>query len=114
MKLRVLVILATLPAVSITLAGGVSGQTYETPPVVSARAVLGADASGSTYQIEDAAPSDGFLRFYTITTRYGRFEVHGRDMLKVRLQELSALTALERMDQSEVFLNAAAKAGLAH
>ena len=82
----------------------------ETPPTASARAILGGQVQGSNYQIEDPVRSDGFLQIFTLNTPYGRYEVQGREMLKVRMRELAAVAVLERIDKSQTYVDAAAKA----
>jgi len=81
-------------------------------PVVSAAAILGAEATGANYQIDNAVRSDGFLYLFSLNTPYGRFQVEGRDMLKKRLRELAAIVTLEQMNKSQVYANAAAKAAM--
>ena len=65
---------------------------------------------GSNYQVDDAVRSDGFLQIFELSTTYGRYQVQGREMLKVRLRELAAVAALGRMDKSQAYTDAAAKA----
>ena len=82
----------------------------ESPPVASAAAILGGQVRGSNYQVGDAVRSDGFLQIFELNTTYGRYQVQGRELLKVRLRELAAVAALGRMDKSQAYTDAAAKA----
>jgi hypothetical protein len=82
----------------------------EVPPTASAAAILGGQVRGPNYQIDNAVRSDGFLQIFELNTNYGHYQVQGRELLKVRLRELAAVAALERMNKSQVYLNAAAKA----
>jgi len=82
----------------------------ESPPVASAAAILGGQVLGSNYQVGDAVWSDGFLQIFELNTTYGRYQVQGRELLKVRLRELAAVAALGRMDKSQAYTDAAAKA----
>ena len=82
----------------------------EVPQPASARALLGTQIQGSNYKIEESVGSDGFLRIYTLTTKFGRYRVESDDMLRVRLRELQALASLGQMSKSQAFTNAAAKA----
>jgi hypothetical protein len=82
----------------------------ESPPVASAAAILGGQVLGSNYQVGDAVRSDGFLQIFELNTTYGRYQVQGRELLKVRLRELAAVAALGRMDKSQAYTDAAAKA----
>jgi hypothetical protein len=90
-------------------AGAFAAQ-IETPPTASASAILGAQVRGTNYTIENAVRSDGFLQIFVLNTNYGRYQVQGREMLKVRLRELAGVSALERMNKSQVYADAAAKA----
>jgi hypothetical protein len=82
----------------------------ESPAVASASAILGGQVRGSNYQIDNAVRSDGFLQIFEFNTTYGCYQVQGREMLKVRLRELAAVAVLERMDKSQAYVDAAAKA----
>jgi hypothetical protein len=84
----------------------------EEPSTTSAAVVLGTELRGPNYEIENAVRSDGFLYIFSLNTAYGRYQVEGRDMLKIRLRELSALAALEKMNKSQAYLDAAAKAAM--
>lgn len=84
----------------------------EDVPALSAATILGAQVRGANYHIDDLVRSDGFLQIFSLVTTYGRYQVEGRDMLKVRLRELGAVTALDQMDKSKVYLDAAGKAAM--
>jgi hypothetical protein len=84
----------------------------EDPSTTSAAAVLGTELRGPNYEIENAVRSDGFLYIFSLNTTYGRYQVEGRDMLGLRLRELGAIAALEKMNKSQVYLDTAAKAAM--
>jgi hypothetical protein len=84
----------------------------EDPSIASAAAVLGTELRGPNYEIENAVRSDGFLYIFSLNTAYGRYQVEGRDMLKLRLRELGAVAALEKMNKSQAYLDAATKAAM--
>jgi hypothetical protein len=86
---------------------------FETPPVVSARAVLGDKIGGPNYYVDDAVRSDGFVEVFTLVTDYGRFTVSGRALLVRRLGELRAIMAIEKISKSKVFANALATSAIA-
>jgi hypothetical protein len=90
-------------------AGAFAAQ-IESPPVASASAILGGQVRGSNYQIDNTVRGDGFLQIFELNTSYGRYQVQGRELLRVRLHELAAVAALERMNKSQVYVDAAAKA----
>lgn len=93
---------ATVPA---------AAQT-EAVPVRSAATLLGDKVRGPNYQVEDAVRSDGFLQVFSLTTPYGHYRVEGRDMLRVRINELAAVNTLEHMKRTQVFAQSAAKAAM--
>ena len=84
----------------------------EDPPTTSAGAVVGLQVRGINYEIDDTVRSDGFLYICSLNTIYGRYQVEGLDLLKVRLHELGAVAALEKMNKSQAYLDAASKAAM--
>ena len=104
MKLLYVVVLAVaataLPAV-------------ETPPELTASSVLGQDVKGPNWTVAPSVRSDGFVRLYAVETPYGKFQVNGHRRMEERLQELRALSLLEKMSESGAFVDALGDAGLA-
>jgi hypothetical protein len=90
-----------------------SAAELESEAVMSAKAVLGAAATGANYRVQDPVTTDGLLRIYTLETRYGTIVVHGDAMLLQRRRELAALAALEKQSRTEAFGNALVRAGSA-
>jgi hypothetical protein len=84
----------------------------EEPSTVSAAAILGSPLRGPNYEIANAVRSDGFLYIFSLNTNYGRYQIEGRDMLKMRLRELGAIAALEQMNKSQAYIDAAEKAAM--
>ncbi len=82
----------------------------EKEAALSARAVLGATASGVNYRVQDPVTTDGLLRIYTLETQYGTFTVYGDALLLQRRKELAALAALEKQSHTKAFGNAVARA----
>ncbi len=109
MNFKGLLVAALTVFFALGTAGAFAAQ-IESPPVTSASAILGGQVRGSNYQIDNAVRSDGFLQIFELNTTYGRYQVQGRELLKVRLRELAAVAALERMDKSKAYVDAAAKA----
>lgn len=90
-----------------------SAAELEDDPVLSAKAVLGAGASGANYRVQDPVTGDGLLRIYTLETRFGTFTIYGDSMLLQRRKELAALAALEKQSRTEAFGDALLRAGTA-
>ena len=86
---------------------------YEVPQERSATTFLGALVVGSNYRVAPTVRSDGNMRIFIFNTKYGRFQVDGVDLAKVFIHELKALDALEKISQSETFLNSLGKSAVA-
>ena len=85
----------------------------ETAPDVTAASLLGADVKGENWEVASAVHSDGFLRIFSVKTPYGDFQVNGVRRMKERINELRALSVLEKMSRTKAFGDALAKAGMA-
>jgi hypothetical protein len=84
---------------------------FETPPVLPASELAPPYLlQGPMFTVDPQVPIVGMLGHFTIRSDVGTFEAHGREMLRIRVGELHAIAQLDRMRQSEVFLQAAAKA----
>jgi len=67
---------------------------------------------GAHHSVESAVRSDGYLNYYTIKSDYGEFDAISTAMLKTRVGEIDALAELEDLSKTEVFISAAADAGV--
>ncbi len=85
----------------------------ETPAPMSAATILGTDVKGPNWTVAESVRSDGFVRLYTVETPYGSFQVNGQRRMEQRLNELRALSALEKMSTTRTFAQALGNAGLA-
>jgi hypothetical protein len=84
----------------------------EVPPMTSAATVLGGQVRGTNYEIDNTVRGDGFLYIFSLNTNYGRYQVEGLDLLKIRLHELGAVATLEKMNKSQAYMDAASKAAM--
>ena len=104
---------AAAPAALLCLWPAVApAQTVENPPSFNATQIGGIPATGSNYTIKFPVASNGMLRVYRLTTPYGEFTVIGDDMMRMRVNELAALAALEKVSNSNTFRDALVQAGL--
>lgn len=87
-------------------------QTVEQPPSFNAAQISGIKRVDDNYTIRNPVKSDGILRIYVLATPYGDITVMGDEMLRMRINELKALAALEQVSNSESFGKALAEAGL--
>jgi hypothetical protein len=108
LALRTLAPLGLLLAQTATL----PAQTVEQPPSFNAAQVPGIKRVDDNYTIRNPVKSDGILRVYVLATPYGDITVQGDEMLRMRINELKALAALEQVSNSESFGKALAEAGL--
>jgi hypothetical protein len=85
---------------------------FERPPNFAAGKIPGIKIGDENYSIQDPVRSDGLLRVYRLGTPYGDLDVHGDQMVRMRIVELRALRELEKISGSESFGKALAEAGL--
>ncbi len=98
--------------VGLLLPAAAGAAEVENPPVFEASAVLGQAAEGPGYKVEPKVGSDGYLRIYEVDTPWGIFDVHGDQMMQMRIKEILALDAMVRTASSAAFGDALVKAGL--
>ena len=73
---------------------------------------LGKAAIGPNYTVKPLVRSDGVMRIFDVDTSYGNFAFDGVEFTKLRIHELNAIAALEKMSQSEAFGKAFGRAAL--
>ena len=108
-NIRVAVALACL------VAGGVFAPlaAFEIPQERSAATYLGALMQGNNYHVAPKVHSDGNMFIFIVDTRYGKFQVDGIELTKVFIQELRALDALEKISQSDTFMQSLGRSATA-
>jgi len=91
------------------IAALLGASDYEPLPTFKASAILPAQqVKGPLFTVAETVRNDGFLNgFHIDTPEFGSYEVQGRGMLLVRLQEIAALGELQKVSKSEVFLKSA-------
>jgi len=88
-------------------------SSYEIPQERKAADILPPELlKGVHHSVDDRVRSDGYLNYYTITSDYGEFEAVSTATLRIRIGEISALAELDQLSKTEVFINAAADAGI--
>ncbi len=91
--------------------GGRTGADGRAAPSFNAAQIAGIKRVDDNYTIRNPVKSDGILRIYVLATPYGDITVQGDEMLRMRINELKALAALEKVSNSESFGKALAEAG---
>ncbi|RZV34592.1 MAG: hypothetical protein EX272_12415 [Chromatiales bacterium] len=88
-------------------------EAFEDAADLRAKDVLPKDLrKGAHHRVEKVVRNDGYLNYYTITSDYGEFEAVSTAMLKTRVGEINALAELDDLSKTEVFIKAAADAGV--
>ena len=88
-------------------------QEFEEAADSRAPDVLSADLlKGDHHTVEDRVQNDGYLNYYKIKSDYGDFEAISTAMLRTRVGEIYALAELDDLSKTEVFIKAAADAGV--
>ena len=85
----------------------------EAPKPEAAHIFLGPAVIGPNYKVKPVVRSDGIMRIFDVETSYGEFQFNGVAFTKMRLRELDAVAALEKMSQSEAFVTAFGRAAMA-
>jgi hypothetical protein len=89
------------------------GNVYDVPWDLRAADILPADLlEGDHHSVDDTVRNDGYLNYYIIRSDYGEFEAASTAMLRTRIREIGALAELEDLSKTEVFIKAAADAGV--
>src|SRR5262245_38180243 len=95
---------------SVTIAS--STHALELPKPQPAEKYLGKSKAGANYTVKAIVRSDGVMRIFDVDTPYGKFAFDGVEFTKLRLHELDAVAAIEKMSQSEAFGQAFGRAAL--
>ena len=85
----------------------------ETPKPAPAARYLGAAMTSPNYTVGSTARSDGIMRIFKVDTAYGHYEFDGVDFTKLRLREIEATAALEKMSKSEAWAKSFGNAAVA-
>jgi hypothetical protein len=75
--------------------------------------LLGPAMRGANYTVRPIARSDGLMRIFEVETSYGQFQFDGFDFTMMRLRELDAIAALEKMSRSEAWAKSFGRAVVA-
>lgn len=96
--------------ISWTVAAAVPGaaqESYESPPTLAASAILPAQwLVGANHRVAEAVRNDGYLNHYVVTSRFGEFPAVSAAALRIRLDEVNAIAAMDRVQDSEEFKQA--------
>lgn len=91
------------PVLLLAAASFATAADFEPPPAEDAALILGAGAIGANFRVASPVRSDGLMRLYDIETPYGVLHAEGDEMLRLRLAELAAVTALDHLERTSQF-----------
>lgn len=78
---------------------------YDALETLPADSVLAPELQrGPGYAVGTPIVNDGYFGAFRLSTEYGVFECHGREMLVLRIDELRAIRQLDQINKGEVFL----------
>ena len=80
-----------------------TAAALELPKPLPVERFLGTAAVGENYKVKPIVRSDGVMRIFDVDTKYGEYSFDGIEFAKLRLHELDAVAALEKMSQSDAF-----------
>jgi len=91
----------------------ISQDLQRAPIILRASAVLPGDLlSGPNYTVREMVRNDGFVNVYEIDTQYGPLKIESTVLLLKRINELRALSKIEELKGTDVYLKAAKNAAL--
>ena len=84
---------------------------YAVPPIsLRANEILPAEQlQGENFTVATEVRNDGLINFYTLDTHYGRFTVESTAKLRIRVDELNALSVMEKLERTDVFKDSVVK-----
>lgn len=87
---------------------------YEKPPILAAKDVLPEGIlKGPFHEVEPKVTSDGYFNSYKLKSKFGTFDVEGRQLLELRIGELNALNELDKLSSTKVVGDAMYEGGKA-
>jgi hypothetical protein len=102
---------------ALLVAGPAAAQpkdTYEAAPVLAGTQLAPAALlKGPLHTVAEPVKLDGFFGAFLIESKFGKFSVVGANMLRVRVNELPAIEALQEVQKSQAFQDSLVRAAQA-
>ena len=93
--------------------GATAQSRFEKPPVLEASKIIAPDLlSGPHHRTDDKVHNDGYINSYTIHSTFGEFKAISTAMLRIRINELSAIHAIEQVEGSEEYAESVKESGV--
>ena len=107
-------LLAAAVLVTAGMASAQPGGPFEAAPVLpGAELAPAALLKGPLHTVAEPVAMEGFFGRFVIESRFGKFSVAGANMLGVRVNELQAIEALQKVQQSQAFQDSLVRAASA-
>jgi hypothetical protein len=90
-----------------------AAPALEVPKPAASAKFLGGALTGSNYTVRPTARSDGIMRLFEVDTPYSAFQFDGVEFTRMRLRELEATAALEKMSQSDAWVKSFGRTAVA-
>ncbi|GMU44873.1 MAG: hypothetical protein IT479_06030 [Xanthomonadales bacterium] len=95
------------PPVVASMAADLGGPFESAPTLASAELLPGFDLIGPGYRVAEQAPVVDYFGQFQLRSDVGALLAEGSQVLRLRVRELEAVRALDRVGYSEVFVGAA-------
>jgi hypothetical protein len=103
------VLLGIISAVCPSRAGA---ETYEIPPTFDAARILPANlVKGPYHRLAAKVRNDGTMNHYTVESKFGRVTADSTAELRIRVDEMRALAAMQKVDTTEQLARQAKQGG---
>jgi hypothetical protein len=114
LRKTVLAMLLMMTVCGVFFASAARAQEFQSVPIIlRASEVLPRELlSGQNYTVRETVKSDGLVNVYEVETPYGDIRVESTVLLLKRINELRALTKIEALQGTDVYLNAFKAASL--
>lgn len=110
--LTVLLLFSLCPLLQAVAGEKTAVANYEMPPVlVTTELVEGIELENRLYTIDPKVQSDGFLLEFTVKSDFGTFYPKSPALLTTTLIEIAALEELDKVSNSDVFLDGLERSG---
>jgi hypothetical protein len=90
----------------------IAEEAYEIPRALKASEALPKDLlKGPFHSIDKTVQNDGYMNTYTVVSKFGTFTAISTASLRIRIEELKAVDAMKKMEQSDEFKKSLKEAG---
>ena len=96
-----------------SLSPAVGQERYEPSAALSASRILPPELlSGPNHRVQERVKNDGIVNIYTIDSRFGSFTAVSTAMLRIRIQEINAMAAMDKLKGTKEYGDSLKASGL--